>query len=157
MNKSPSFGPILKSSQSMPRDDYTRGNDEQAPEHDAIRPLNVSRPPYATETARSTSLMSENLVRKRPSHPHALLLQQKDEEGQSENSYNKTLNPYEIETRIEERVISTVNSYIEAIRTEMSKMEERIHQMQETLNDFSQSNKTKNGSKGIFGLLRSKI
>ncbi|KAM0053698.1 hypothetical protein Hdeb2414_s0007g00262361 [Helianthus debilis subsp. tardiflorus] len=157
MNRSPSFGPILKSSQSMPRDDYTRGNDEPAPEHDAIRPLSVSRPPYPTETARSTSLMSEKPVREKPSDPHALLLQQKDEEGQSEHSYKKTLNPYEIETRIEERVISTVNSYIEAIHTEMSKMEEGIHQMQETLNNLTQSNKTKNGSKSIFGLLRSKI
>ncbi|KAJ0811026.1 hypothetical protein HanPI659440_Chr01g0033311 [Helianthus annuus] len=139
-------GPITPATQPS-----TTDNDIQ----DKSSPL----PPHAVVTDSSCPLIPEKPITKRPSDPHELLLQQKqnDEGGQSEHSYNKTLNPYEIETRIEQRVITRVDVYVEAIRTEMSKMEEQIHQMQETLGGRHKNNKTESGSKGIFRLLRSKI
>ncbi|KAF5824035.1 hypothetical protein HanXRQr2_Chr01g0044731 [Helianthus annuus] len=85
-------------------------------------------PPHAVVTESSCPLIPEKPITKRPSDPHELLLQRKqnDKGGQT-------------------------------IRTEISKMEEQIHQMQETLGGRRKNNKIESGSKGIFRLLRSKI
>ncbi|KAJ0625068.1 hypothetical protein HanPSC8_Chr01g0044411 [Helianthus annuus] len=171
MFRAPSFADLRKFGSFISRDVDTSGKNEQPPSGPITHATQTSTtdsdiqdkpsplPSHAVVTGSSSPVIPEKPITKRASDPHELLLQQKqkDKGGQSEHSYNKTLNPYEIETRIEQRVITRVDVYIEAIRTEMSKMEEQIHQIQEMLGGRRKNNKTESGSKGIFRLLRSKI